>query len=95
MEIEVKNQLLWMSKLIFADWGIAQHSDGNIPNKEYYGSVDDNARAISLLSRFSGTYQDIEGLRTCFDYVKQAFEYSSSIGPNESPASYSKGNHRQ
>ena len=84
MEIEVKNQLLWMSKLIFADWGIAQHSDGNIPNKEYYGSVDDNARAISLLSRFSGTYQDIEGLRTCFDYVKQAFEY----GPQGFPANY-------
>jgi hypothetical protein len=84
MEIEVKDQLLWMSELIFPDWGIAQHSDGNIPNKEYYGSVDDNARTISLLSQFSETYRDIEGLRTCFDYVKRAFEH----GPQGFPANY-------
>ena len=84
MEIRFKDQLLWMSKLVFPGWGIAQHSDGNIPSKEYYGSVDDNARAISLLSRYSETYQDLQGLRTCFDYVKQAFEN----GPQGFPANY-------
>ena len=84
MEIEFKDQLLWMSKLIFPGWGMAQHSDGNIPNKKYYGSVDDNARTISLLSQSSETYQDLEGLKTCFDYIKQAFEN----GPQGFPANY-------
>lgn len=84
MEIEFKDQLLWMSKLIFPGWGMAQHSDGNIPNKKSYGSVDDNARTISLLSQSSETYQDLEGLKTCFDYIKQAFEN----GPQGFPANY-------
>jgi len=90
MEIDTTSQFEWMIAMIVNGWGIKQHINHENPKEKFHGSIDDNARAISLITNPKNTIRAPNKLRTLIDYIDEAF----LSGPDGFPANYRNPHNR-